>query len=828
MRIIIKYILKNLWEKKLRTLLILFSVMAACGLFFSSSTIGDTFAQLYINRIQVYYGQTDIIIQPDERSPSQWIKPDSIKNMENIKLAAGRFESGATYRIGAYEKASLILMGSDWEVNQQINPVQVLSESGLIPFSGMKIVLPKEFCKKYGFHAGDSINLTINGELRKLVIAAVATGGIFTEDGSTVFGMLPADTLSALHNARGAFTSVQVCLKDESRVTETLSQLQEIYKGYQVQQPFNGEDIKQEMESITMPFMLMTFIVAFMSMFIIFTSFRVITMERLPVVGTFRSIGATRRTTDNIMLVESLLYGIIGSGLGLGLGLIILKGMSETLKDPWIKDIETRAVYTPFQMGLSFAFGVFLCFASSLIPILKVSRIPLKDIILNTMDKAVKKNGIRLVLGILFIVISVYLPSRLPKSIAMPGNIICMLLSICSIVLLVPYVTALFVAILEKLYVILLGNVGVLAAKNLRENRSILNNISLLSIGIASLMMINLISYSVGVEVVGFYNKACYDITYASDACNAHMERLLQKIDGVSEVYGLYELSSVEVLGQSTRISTFMGIDYRKFFEYWDFTVQQDSMDKLPELEQERAVFLTQVLKDRYDLKTGDQVTFRINNRDCVYTVAGFFNSLYNNGSLALISDKYFRLDTGQQEYSAIYIKTNEAAEVVAERIEKEMSHYYPWLETMEEMKKSNQESNEQMFTLLKGFSLLAMLIGIIGVVNNLLISFIQRRRQLAIFRSIGMEKGQSVRMILIEAFTGGLIGGTSGVLAGLLLMYIVQYFIVSIELPIDMHYPLDIIMACGVAGLAIMVAASVGPSVKSSRLNIIEAIKYE
>ena len=444
------------------------------------------------------------------------------------------------------------------------------------------------------------------------------------------------------------------------------------------------------------------------------------------------------------------------------------------------------------------------------------------------MDKAVKKNGIRFVLGILFIVISVYLPSRLPKSIAMPGNIICMLLSICSIVLLVPYVTALFVAILDKLYVILLGNVGVLAAKNLRENRSILNNISLLSIGIASLMMINLISYSVGVEVVGFYNKARYDITYASDACNAHMERLLQKIDGVSEVYGLYELSSVEVLGQSTRISTFMGIEYRKFFEYWDFQVQQDSKDKLSELEQGRAVFLTQVLKDRYELQAGDQVTFRINNRDCVYTVAGFFNSLYNNGSLALISDKYFRLDTGQQNYSAIYIKTDEAAEAVAERIEKEMSHYYPWLETMEEMKKSNQESNEQMFTLLKGFSLLAMLIGIIGVVNNLLISFIQRRRQLAIFRSIGMEKGQSVRMILIEAFTGGLIGGTSGVLAGLLFMYIVQYFIVSIELPIEMHYPLDIITACGVAGLAIMIAASVGPSVKSSRLNIIEAIKYE
>ena len=64
-------------------------------------------------------------------------------------------------------------------------------------------------------------------------------------------------------------------------------------------------------------------------------------------------------------MVESLMYGIVGSGLGLGLGIIFLIIMSETLKDPWIKDMETRAVYTPSQMGLSFAFGVLLCFASS-------------------------------------------------------------------------------------------------------------------------------------------------------------------------------------------------------------------------------------------------------------------------------------------------------------------------------------------------------------------------------------------------------------------------------------------------------------------------------
>ena len=105
--------------------------------------------------------------------------------------------------------------------------------------------------------------------------------------------------------------------------------------------------------------------------------------------------------------------------------------------------------------------------------------------------------------------------------------------------MLVPYVTAVFVRIFEKLYTVVFGNVGILAAKNLRENKSILNNISLLAIGISSLLMINTISSSVVTEVANVYRSADFEIwmLYA-DKGDRSLERIIRQVDGVSNTYG--------------------------------------------------------------------------------------------------------------------------------------------------------------------------------------------------------------------------------------------------------------------------------------------------
>ena len=51
----------------------------------------------------------------------------------------------------------------------------------------------------------------------------------------------------------------------------------------------------------TMPFFLISFFSLTMSVFIIYSSYKVITLDRLPVIGTFRSIGATQKAVVHIL-----------------------------------------------------------------------------------------------------------------------------------------------------------------------------------------------------------------------------------------------------------------------------------------------------------------------------------------------------------------------------------------------------------------------------------------------------------------------------------------------------------------------------------------------
>jgi putative ABC transport system permease protein len=56
----------------------------------------------------------------------------------------------------------------------------------------------------------------------------------------------------------------------------------------------------------------------------------------MPVMGTFRSIGATKKRINLLLLSESISYGVIGGALGCLLGIGLLYGMTYSMAmNPW-------------------------------------------------------------------------------------------------------------------------------------------------------------------------------------------------------------------------------------------------------------------------------------------------------------------------------------------------------------------------------------------------------------------------------------------------------------------------------------------------------------
>ena len=149
----------------------------------------------------------------------------------------------------------------------------------------------------------------------------------------------------------------------------------------------------------------MTSMVLFISIFIIYSTFKVTTVERLPVIGTFRSIGATRKMTDTILIGESLTYGVIGGILGdiLGVGFLYIIA-SVMAADPYIGGkINVNIDISMSNFLASFILAVLVALISSWIPIKRASKIPIKDLVLNTTEAKSRKKGYRIIIGIIFI-----------------------------------------------------------------------------------------------------------------------------------------------------------------------------------------------------------------------------------------------------------------------------------------------------------------------------------------------------------------------------------------------------------------------------------------
>ena len=84
----------------------------------------------------------------------------------------------------------------------------------------------------------------------------------------------------------------------------------------------------------------------------------------------------------------------------------------------------------------------------------------------------------------------------------------------------------------------------------------------------------------------------------------------------------------------------------------------------------------------------------------------------------------------------------------------------------------------------------MSLLIAVLSVMNNLFVSFIKRKHALAVMRSVGMSKIQSIKIVFLEALMGGIIGGVMEVGGGILMISIIPAIVKAINQNIVGHYP--------------------------------------
>lgn len=121
----------------------------------------------------------------------------------------------------------------------------------------------------------------------------------------------------------------------------------------------------------------------------------------------------------------------------------------------------------------------------------------------------------------------------------------------------------------------------------------------------------------------------------------------------------------------------------------------------------------------------------------------------------------------------------------------------------------------------LGGIAAISLLVGGIGIMNIMLVSVTERTREIGLRKAVGATPQVILTQFLIEAVILSLFGGLSGITLGILgSLGIRQFLTTSVT-------PWSIFLAFGVSAL-VGVIFGVAPAAKASRLNPIDALRYE
>lgn len=262
MRIILKFVLKNIKSNKFRTFLIIFSICVSIALFFASMAISSTMENLYLERLKMYYGSSEIIIHPGADSPSGFVDSHKAEKTPGIEYAAGILQTGGYYNIDDKEIVPLIIKAVKFEDLQKMGVLAITGESNIEPFLGNKIIIGKTTADKYGLSVGDIMDVEIANSRMKFRISGISEPiGFFYDNASNITVVAPINTISTIYDAKGRFTELYVKLKDSSRLNEMMDVLAEEYNRYIVRETITEAELKNASSGISTPFILMTGIV---------------------------------------------------------------------------------------------------------------------------------------------------------------------------------------------------------------------------------------------------------------------------------------------------------------------------------------------------------------------------------------------------------------------------------------------------------------------------------------------------------------------------------------------------------------------------------------
>ncbi|HXH78923.1 ABC transporter permease [Nocardioides sp.] len=825
------------------TFAIVIGVSFVVGTFVFSDTLSRSFTAL------VASGVGDVVVRPTDSNaanePStRTVDPGLVEAFGDVKGVArvdGNVRSAGVYVIG--KDGKLIggngppSFGANWTdapAGHDLEGTAIIA--GRAPEKADEVALDSRTASEAGYVIGQDVNLataTDRGALTAELVGIIGfpDGGSF--NGATLAAFDTATAQDLFLDGQDAYTDIWVTAEPgtsqedlAAAVAAELPDGVEAVPGDEVADEA-ATPIQEAVGFITTFLLIFAGISLVVGAFLIVNTFSILVAQRSRELALLRALGASKKQVNRSVLLEAFVLGLLGSTIGLGLGVLLAMGI-RTLFAQFGLDLSGQPlIMAPRTVFAAYAVGVLVTMAAAFFPARRTTRIAPVQAMRDDVAMPVSSLRRRLLIGLVLLAAGgSALAAGLTGAVPRPGyfvgaGILAILLGVASAS---PVISYPLLAAAAWAYSKMFGSIGALAGQNsLRNPRRTTATSSALMIGL---------SLACTMAIVGDSAKASVDKTIEE---NFVADYIVSSLVGQPFSTGIgSEMAAVPGV-QSVWAERFVYTQLDgegQAIAAAEPAVMRDGLHvdlvdgDLADLGGD-TVLLDEEYADDEGLGVGDDLEVGLADGPHTMRVVGVFaeNPLLFS---PIVTTTQTLIAAGHRDSDNFLIIDSDGRDGVKSALEAVVKDSpIVTVKDQEGLAAEQRKPIDQLVLMIFALLGLALLIAVLGIVNTLALSIIERTREIGLLRAIGVSRPQLRRMVTLESVVIAVLGAVLGVVLGIGFGIALMHALREEGLEV-ISVPFGQLVTFLVVSVVIGVLAAILPARRAAKLDVLRAIGAE
>jgi putative ABC transport system permease protein len=713
-------------------------------------------------------------------------------------------------------------------------------KDGRKPQTADEVAMDASTVKKQDWKLGDKIAIVASSQRKDYTLVGVTQiAGVDSFGGAAVADMLLPEAQRML--GKRGFDQIQVSAKPGVTPEQLRDQLKtelpntvDVRTG-QEQARKQSNDVKDNLSFLTTLLLAFAGISLFVGAFIIFNTFSITVTQRMREFALLRTLGASRGQVMRSVITEGLTIGVLGSVVGLLLGILVAEGLRALFRAIGVDLPSNGNVIASRTIIVSLLVGTVVTVLSSLAPALRATRVPPVEALHEGAvppsrgpSRKVTISGV--VLGVLGMgLMAAGLFGSFSSNAALSFVGFGALATFLGVALVSPYLIRPLASLVGRPFERMRGITGRLARENtVRQPGRTAVTAAALMVGVALVAFVSIFAAGIKTTIAKAVDdnlKAAFVVqnTDGFSPFSPEVLRRVEQVPGVSETSPVrFGLARVQGVKGNQAVS---GIDPQTFNNLYGVSSGAAALNALGP----GRIAVSKGYADDHKIKAGDTINLTTSiGRKQALRVTGVVNDKGDLVAALIVTNRQMLTDFGEPKdaFGMVGVDPGANEKAVQTRITSVLERQYPEAEALTAKEFTDDVAGQinQLLYLIYTLLALAVIVSLFGIVNTLVLSISERTRELGLLRAVGTTQRQVRRIVRYEAVITSLIGGVLGIVLGAILAVLFTQPLDNFTLSIPVVTLVLMLVVAGIAG----VGAAVLPARRASRLDVLEALAYE